>query len=81
MLKHMLRLKGVVHDGGIDVLCAELLERVNLAHAAKQRVKSYSGGMRQRLGIAQAIAGEPELLIVDEPTAGLDPEERARFYR
>jgi len=59
---------------------AELLERVNLTFAAKRPVKAYSGGMRQRLGIAQAIAGNPRLIIVDEPTAGLDPEERLRFY-
>ena len=61
-------------------LADDLLERVNLTFAAKRKVKSYSGGMRQRLGIAQAIAGDPRLIIVDEPTAGLDPEERLRFY-
>ena len=58
-----------------------MLERVNLAHAASRKVAGYSGGMRQRLGLAQAIAGDPRVLIVDEPTAGLDPEERHRFYR
>jgi len=58
----------------------DLLARVNLTFAAKRAVKGYSGGMRQRLGIAQAIAGDPRLIIVDEPTAGLDPEERLRFY-
>jgi ABC-type multidrug transport system ATPase subunit len=80
MLIHLLRLKGVDAPGGVKRLAAELLERVNLTFAAKRKVKSYSGGMRQRLGIAQAIAGNPRLVIVDEPTAGLDPEERLRFY-
>jgi ABC-2 type transport system ATP-binding protein len=81
MLTFLLRLKGVDAPGGMKRLVAELLERVNLAHAAKRKVGGYSGGMRQRLGIAQAIAGNPRLIIVDEPTAGLDPEERLRFYR
>src|SRR5439155_21519824 len=77
---HLLRLKGVEAPGGHLKLARELLERVHLSFAAKRAVKSYSGGMRQRLGIAQAIAGSPRLVIVDEPTAGLDPEERLRFY-
>lgn len=80
MLDHLLALKGIEGRGGRRRLVAELLDRVNLAFAAGRKVKGYSGGMRQRLGIAQAIAGDPKLLIVDEPTAGLDPEERLRFY-
>ena len=81
MLEYLLRLKGVSAPGGVRGLSRELLERVNLSFAARRKVKTYSGGMRQRLGIAQAIAGNPRLIIVDEPTAGLDPEERLRFYR
>ena len=60
----------------IDVL----LDRVNLSAERAQRLGGFSGGMRQRLGIAQALIGEPQLIIVDEPTAGLDPEERVRFH-
>jgi ABC-2 type transport system ATP-binding protein len=81
MLEYLLRLKGVDSPIGLRSLCRELLERVNLSFAARRKVKNYSGGMRQRLGIAQAIAGNPRVIIVDEPTAGLDPEERLRFYR
>jgi ABC-type multidrug transport system ATPase subunit len=81
MLKYLLKLKGVSGPKGLNHLTSELLEKVNLAFAAKRKVKAYSGGMKQRLGIAQAIAGDPKLIIVDEPTAGLDPEERLRFYR
>ncbi len=57
----------------------ELLEMVGLADMAKKKVKTYSGGMKQRLGIAQALINRPEVLIMDEPTAGLDPRERVRF--
>jgi ABC-type multidrug transport system ATPase subunit len=81
MLRHILELKGVTGRDGVTAAVEELLDAVNLGHAARQKVKSFSGGMLQRLGIAQAIAGDPRLLIVDEPTAGLDPEERLRFYR
>ena len=81
MLAFLLKLKGVQAPQGQKRLSRDLLDQVHLGFAAKRKLKGYSGGMRQRLGIAQAIAGDPKLIIVDEPTAGLDPEERLHFYR
>ena len=79
MLDHLAVLKGIPTGSRKEVVSA-LLHRVNLWDHRKKAVSSYSGGMRQRFGIAQALLGDPQLIIVDEPTAGLDPGERNRFY-
>ncbi len=80
LLNYLACLKGATNKPQRKKLVQELLELVNLAPYGKWPLGKYSGGMKQRLGIAQALIGQPQLLIVDEPTAGLDPEERVRFY-
>jgi len=76
-MQYFAALKGVRDPARIR----QLLELVNLAEHARRPAASFSGGMRRRLGIAQALLNDPDILIVDEPTAGLDPEERLRFRR
>lgn len=80
MLDHIARLKGVGHAGERRDVVQGLLEKVNLFKDRRKHLGTYSGGMKQRFGIAQALIGDPKLIIVDEPTAGLDPAERNRFY-
>ena len=80
MMDHLALLKGVTNSGERKRLVEAMLNKVNLFEHRKKALASFSGGMRQRFGIGQALIGNPQLLIVDEPTAGLDPGERNRFY-
>ena len=80
MLDYIALLKGITDSRQRKELVEAMLRRCNLMDVRKKSLASYSGGMRQRFGIAQALIGNPQLLIVDEPTAGLDPGERNRFY-
>jgi ABC-2 type transport system ATP-binding protein len=80
LLDHLARLKGVGGSRERREVVEELLRRTNLFEVRNRRLGTFSGGMKQRFGIAQALLGDPKLIIVDEPTAGLDPEERARFH-
>ena len=80
MLNHIALLKGVFKKSERRELVDSMLHRVNLYQHRKKAISGFSGGMKQRFGIAQALLGDPKLVIVDEPTAGLDPGERNRFY-
>jgi ABC-type multidrug transport system ATPase subunit len=80
MLDHLATLKGIVDRRERAALVERLLTQTNLWEVRKKNLDTFSGGMRQRFGIAQALIGDPALVIVDEPTAGLDPAERRRFH-
>ncbi|GAA4452306.1 ABC transporter ATP-binding protein [Nibrella saemangeumensis] len=80
MLDHIASLKGIANRSERKTVVEALLEKVNLMHVRKKNLGTFSGGMKQRFGIAQALIGNPSLIIVDEPTAGLDPAERNRFH-
>lgn len=80
MLNHIASLKGISNSGERKELVESLLNKTNLWHVRNKSLGTYSGGMKQRFGIAQALIGDPKLIIVDEPTAGLDPAERNRFH-
>lgn len=79
MLEHLATLKGVTSAGERKEMVEALLQQTNLWDARKKAISTYSGGMKQRFGVAQALLANPRLIIVDEPTAGLDPAERNRF--
>jgi ABC-2 type transport system ATP-binding protein len=80
LLDHIAALKGITHRKERRDVVHALLQQTNLFEVRKKPLGSFSGGMKQRFGIAQALLGKPRLVIVDEPTAGLDPEERVRFH-
>jgi ABC-type multidrug transport system ATPase subunit len=80
LLDHFAMLKGLSHKARRREVVDGLLQQTNLFEVRHQRLGGFSGGMRQRFGIAQALLGDPKLVIVDEPTAGLDPQERVRFH-
>src|SRR6202020_113015 len=79
MLQHLAVMKGITNSGERKEMVEALLQQTNLWEVRKKSLSTYSGGMKQRFGIAQALLANPRLIIVDEPTAGLDPAERNRF--